>query len=83
MEQQLHRVTHAKEKTKQKQSYIISDKNYWKNCNVIGSVNYGKNCYLDNFVVLSPLNNVEEQWVKLVSSNVIGSQHCIGEKGEF
>ena len=47
--------------------------------------NYGKNCYLDNFVFLSPspLNNVEEQWVKLGSSNEMGSQHGIGGEGKF
>ena len=30
------------------------------------------------FSPLPPLNNVEEQWAKLVSANVIGSQHGIG-----
>ena len=30
-----------------------------------------------------PFNNVEEQWVKLASSNVMGSQHWIGGDGEF
>ena len=35
------------------------------------------------FSPLPPLNNVEEQWAKLASSNVIGSQHCIGGEGEF
>ena len=33
--------------------------------------------------LLAPLNNVEEQRAKLASSNVIGSQHCIGGEGEF
>ena len=27
--------------------------------------------------LVPPLNNVEEQWEKLASSNVIGSEHCI------
>ena len=51
----------------------------------ISHKNYGKNCYLDNFVFLSPspLNNVEEQWVKLGSSNEMGSQHGIGGEGKF
>ena len=35
------------------------------------------------FSPLPPLNNVEKQWAKLVSPNVIGSQHCIGGEGEF
>ena len=35
------------------------------------------------FSPLHPLNNVEEQWAKLASSNVIGSQHCRGGEGEF
>ena len=35
------------------------------------------------FSPLPPLNNVEEQWAKLASSNVMGSQHCIGGEGEF
>ena len=30
---------------------------------------------------LSPLNNVEEQWAKLASSNVMSSQHCIRGEG--
>ena len=29
------------------------------------------------------LNNVEEQWAKLASSNVMGSQHSIGGEEEF
>ena len=33
--------------------------------------------------LLAPLNNVEEQRAKLASSNVIGSQHCVGGEGEF
>ena len=32
---------------------------------------------------LPPLNNVEEKLVKLVSSNVMASQHCIGGEGKF
>ena len=32
---------------------------------------------------LPPLNNVEEEWAKLASSNVMGSQHCTGGEGEF
>ena len=32
---------------------------------------------------LTPLNNIEKQWAKLASVNVMGSQHCIGGKGEF
>ena len=44
--------------------------------------NYGKNRILC-FSPLPPFNNVEEQWAKLTSSNVIGSQHCIGGGGEF
>ena len=35
------------------------------------------------FSPLLPLNNVEEQWAKLVSSNVIGLQHCVGGEGKF
>ena len=35
------------------------------------------------FSPLPPLNNVEQQGAKLASSNVIGSQHCIGGEGEF
>ena len=35
------------------------------------------------FYSLSPLNNVEEQWEKLASSYVMGSQHCIGGEGGF
>ena len=35
------------------------------------------------FYPLSPLNNVEKQLSKIASSYVIGSQHCIGRKGEF
>ena len=30
---------------------------------------------------LPTLNNVEEQCAKLASSNVVGSQHCIGGEG--
>ena len=32
---------------------------------------------------LLPLNNVEEQWAKFASSNVMGSQHCREGEGEF
>ena len=35
------------------------------------------------FPPLPPLNNIEDQWAKLSSSNAIGSQHCIGGEGEF
>ena len=35
------------------------------------------------FSLLPSLNNVEEQWEKLVSSNVFSSQHCIGGEGPF
>ena len=35
------------------------------------------------FSPLLPLNNVDEQWVKLASSNVMGLQHCIEGKGKF
>ena len=35
------------------------------------------------FSPLSFLNNVEDQLAKLASSNVIGSQHCIGGEGKF
>ena len=35
------------------------------------------------FSVLPPLNNVEEKWEKLASSNVIGSQQSIEGEGEF
>ena len=35
------------------------------------------------FSPLPFLKNVEEQREKLASSNVIGSQHCIGGEGEF
>ena len=47
--------------------------------------NYGKRAYLCNFVFLppSPLKNVREQQGKLASSHLIGSQHCIGEEGDF
>ena len=34
-----------------------------------------------SFSPLLPLNNVEEQWEKLASSNVMSSQHCIGGEG--
>ena len=32
---------------------------------------------------LPPLNNIEEQWEKLASINVMGLQHCIEKEGEF
>ena len=35
------------------------------------------------FCSLPPLNNVEKQWAKFVSSNVMGSQHRIGGEGDF
>ena len=35
------------------------------------------------FSPVPPLNNVEEQWAKLSSSNVISSQHCIGGEEGF
>ena len=35
------------------------------------------------FSPIPPLNNVEEQWVKLASNSVMGSQHCIAGDGEF
>ena len=35
------------------------------------------------FYPLPPLNNVETQWAKRVSSYFIGSQHCIGEDRIF
>ena len=35
------------------------------------------------FSPLTPLNNVDEQWVKLALSNVMGFQHCIGAEGKF
>ena len=35
------------------------------------------------FSPLRPLNNVEEQWTKLASSNVIDPQHCLGGEGGF
>ena len=35
------------------------------------------------FCPLPPLNNVEKQPAKLVSSHVMGSQHCIRGKGDF
>ena len=34
------------------------------------------------FSPLPPLNNVEEQWARLLSSNVVGSQHYIAGEGE-
>ena len=34
-----------------------------------------------SFSPLLPLNNAEEQWAKLASSNVMSSQHCIGGDG--
>ena len=51
----------------------------------ISDKNYGKNSYLDNFLFLppSPLNNVEKKRAKLMSSDVMGSQHCIGGEGIF
>ena len=36
----------------------------------ISDKNYGKNCFLENFLFLPPLNNVEKQWAKLASSYV-------------
>ena len=35
------------------------------------------------FSPLLPLNSVDEQWVKLALSNVMGFQHCIGAEGKF
>ena len=35
------------------------------------------------FYLLPPLNNVEKQRAKLASSYVMGSQDCIGRKGDF
>ena len=35
------------------------------------------------FYSLPPLNNVEKQWAKLVSTYVMGSQHCTGGEGGF
>ena len=35
------------------------------------------------FSLIPALFNVEEQWVKLAASNVMGSQHCIGGEGKF
>ena len=35
------------------------------------------------FSLLPLLKNVEEQWVKLASSNIMGLQHCIGAEGKF
>ena len=35
------------------------------------------------FSLLLPVKNVEEQWAKLASSNVIASQHYIGRQDEF
>ena len=35
------------------------------------------------FYSLPPLNNVEKQWVKLASSYLICSQHCIKGEGKF
>ena len=35
------------------------------------------------FYPLPPLSNVEKQQAKLASSHVMGSQHCIGGKGDF
>ena len=32
--------------------------------------------------LLPPLNNVEEQWAKFASSDVIGSQHFIEGEGK-
>ena len=34
------------------------------------------------FSSLSPFNNVEEQWARLASSNVMSSQHFIEGEGE-
>ena len=44
-----------------------------------------ENCFLENFLFLppSPLNNVEKQCAKRVSSYVMGLQDCIGGEGEF
>ena len=54
----------------------------------ISDKNYGKNRFLDNFLFLPPpphppLNNVEKQRAKLVSSYVMDSQHCIGGERGF
>ena len=35
------------------------------------------------FLPRSPLNNVEKQQTKLASSYVTGSQHFMGEEGDF
>ena len=35
------------------------------------------------FYPLPTLNNVEKQQAKLAPSHVMGSQHCIGGKGDF
>ena len=35
------------------------------------------------FSLLTPLNNVEEQLAKVVSSNVMDSQNCTGREGGF
>ena len=35
------------------------------------------------FYLLNPLNNVDKQWAKFVSSYVVGLQHYIGQEGEF
>ena len=35
------------------------------------------------FSLLPPFNNIQEQWAKLASSNVKGSQQCIWGEGEF
>ena len=45
----------------------------------------GKTAIQTNFCFspLPPLKNVEEQRVKLTSSNVMGSQHCIGGESKF
>ena len=49
----------------------------------ISDKNYGKNCYLDNFLFLPPfpINNIENKWAKILSSDVMSSHHCIGGEG--
>ena len=47
---------------------------------IMGKMFFGQFCVS---LPLSPLKDVEEQWVKLVSSNVMGLQRCIGGEGKF
>ena len=59
----------------------------WKNVDILQSVIkiMGKTTLWTIFCFSPPypLNNVEKKWAKLMSSDVTGSQHCIGGEGDF